>query len=74
MKRWSEQARRDLLAELEELRQIGFACNVQKWSRSGYVERAVPECKARRRVARQLLKRAIDAVKAAKIQKGRVRP
>lgn len=63
-KRWAEQARRDLLAELEEVRLTGFACNV-----NGMVDGPSgksPEYVARRSGARRLLRIAREAVLRAK--------
>jgi hypothetical protein len=59
--RW---AKRQLLAELREVREIGLACNVQEWARVG-VKKSVALCRERRRQARRLLAIAIAAVEAA---------
>lgn len=61
-KRW---ARLRLLQELEEVRLVGLACNVQQWSAPGH-KKAVKSCAARRREARRLLALATKAVREAK--------
>lgn len=49
-----------MLAELRELRLIGFGCNVQTYD--GLKETNVELCKARRAESRRLLRKAIEAI------------
>lgn len=63
-KRAKQWAKRQLLAELLDVRDGGLACNSQEWARVG-VEKMVAECKVRRREARRLLRIAIEAVENA---------
>lgn len=58
-------ARDQVLAELRELFNVGYACNVQTWARLGIRATNVQVCKARRAEARRLLAAAMRAVEDA---------
>jgi hypothetical protein len=59
--RW---AKRQLVAELRDLMDVGLACNVQTWASYG-VKSEVELCRKRRADAKRLLRLAIKAVEDA---------
>lgn len=59
-RRWAKAV---VIAELRDLVDTGLAYNVQTWAKVG-VKSNTERCAARRRAARELIKRAIAVVEA----------